>query len=292
MRVLVAGGTGMLGAPVVRHLVQAGHRVRVLTRSAEKARRTLGPEIEVALGDVEDPPSLGAAVKDCQALHVSLRGADSWRSYQQVENLGLLSLLAAARTAGIRHVTYLSGAGRTKGFEHLPPIEVKLAAEKAIRRSGIDFTIFRATHFMESLDLFIDGERATILGNQPHRYRYLAARDFAVLVASALTTEGARGRVLYAFGPQAFTMAEALRRYLGALRPGMRMSQLPIPVAKLIGTVTFNRRLRFAAGLFEGFAVIGEEGNPEECDALLGKPRTTLDEWLQARAARSIAGGR
>ena len=286
MQVLVAGGTGMLGVPVVRHLVHLGHQVRVLTRSPAEARRRLGESVQTVQGDVKDRSTLDAAVAGCDALHVTLRGADDWMDYEAVENHGLRALLDASCGAGLRHVTYLSGAGRMYGCEQIPAVAIKLAAEQAIRECGLAFTIFRATHFMESLDLFISKHTATIIGRQPHRYHYLAASDFAHLIAQSLLNQDAFGRTFYAFGPQALTMREALERYRGILDPSLRITQLPIAVARLIGTVGQNRRLRFAASLFEGFALIGEEGDPEECQRILGKPQTTLDEWLRGRASR------
>ena len=82
-------------------------------------------------------------------------------------------------------------------------------------------------------------------------------------------------------------MKEALQRYLGAVYPGMRISRLPLPMARVISTITVNRTLKFACSLFASFEVIGESGDPEECDRLLGKPITTLSEWTQIRARRA-----
>jgi nucleoside-diphosphate-sugar epimerase len=50
-RILVLGGTGLLGAPVARRLRADGFAVRVLSRDPEKARRMFGPSIEVVAGD-------------------------------------------------------------------------------------------------------------------------------------------------------------------------------------------------------------------------------------------------
>jgi uncharacterized protein YbjT (DUF2867 family) len=283
MKVLIAGGTGMLGAPVVRYLVATGTRVRVMTRRPATARALFGDAVEITVADVTDQSTLAAAVRGCTALHVSLRGANDWRDYDAVERRGLRHLLGAAQAAGLRKVTYLSGAGAIVGNESLAPVRIKLDAEAAIRASGMSYVIFRATHFMESLALFVRGGRATLLGAQPHHYHYLAAEDFARLVGRSLACEVADRKVLYAFGPERFTMHEALTRYLRILRPEVRLTQLPLPLARLIATLTRNADLRFATELFAGFAAIGEAGDPRESDRLLGKPNTTLAAWLAAR---------
>jgi uncharacterized protein YbjT (DUF2867 family) len=61
-RILVVGGTGMLGQPVVRRLLADGYQVRVLSRSPERARAVLGEGCELVGGDVDDLPSLEAAL--------------------------------------------------------------------------------------------------------------------------------------------------------------------------------------------------------------------------------------
>lgn len=63
--VLVAGATGGVGQLVVADLVTAGYpRVRVLTRSADKAQKTFGDRVEIAIGDIREPSTLTSATQD------------------------------------------------------------------------------------------------------------------------------------------------------------------------------------------------------------------------------------
>ena len=73
-KVLVIGGTGMLGVPVARRLRTDGYQVRIFTRSLDKAQAKFGAEYEVVAGDVEDQSALLAALQGCQAVHVNLDG--------------------------------------------------------------------------------------------------------------------------------------------------------------------------------------------------------------------------
>ena len=71
MRVLVTGAGGFIGSHTVAALLEAGHDVRVLVRSPERAERSLGPSwpaVEVAVGDVTDPVSVGAAIAGSDAV--------------------------------------------------------------------------------------------------------------------------------------------------------------------------------------------------------------------------------
>jgi uncharacterized protein YbjT (DUF2867 family) len=73
-RILILGGTGLLGAPVARRLDADGFAVRVLTRDPDRARRVLGPSCEIATGDVGDPGSLAPASEGCWGVHASVAG--------------------------------------------------------------------------------------------------------------------------------------------------------------------------------------------------------------------------
>lgn len=274
----------MLGEPVARRLFADGWRVRCLVRSPERARAQLGDDFEYVAGDVTRPETLDAAFDGCAYVHLNLRGTSTIESYERSEVQGTVACAAAAQRHNFHRITYLSGAGRmNERTEKYFPVRVKRAAEAALAASLVPWTIFRATHFMESLSLFIRDGRATVLGRQPHRLHYLAATDYAAMAVRALDCNAARNRALYIFGPQAWTMREALERYVKTMHPELQVHTLPLPIARLIAALTRNEGLRFAAQLFAAFAEIGEEGDPEEANRLLGAPETRLEQWLDAR---------
>lgn len=284
-RVLVVGATGMLGAPVARQLLADGWRVRCLVRDVARARAQLGASFEYVLADVTRPETLDAAFDGCACVHLNLRGSRTVESYEAQEVRGAAHCAAAARRHGLRRISYLSGSGRSgPEYQRWFPVRVKAAVETALAASGVPWTAFRATHFMESLPMFVRDGRASVLGRQPHRLHYLAAVDYAVLASRALEHAGCANRALHVWGPEAWTMHAALARYLAAKHPSMKAGTLPLPVARVIAAVTGNVDLRFAVELFAAFAVIGEAGDPGEANRLLGAPATTLDAWLAAGA--------
>jgi uncharacterized protein YbjT (DUF2867 family) len=278
-RILVAGATGRLGRPVAMHLQRTGYRVRALTRRPERCDdlRELG--IEVIAADVSVAEGLSTICEDCDAVYISLRGQDDVASYLRSEVGGVRNLLQAARSAGVGRVAYLSGAGRSAGNERHFPVRVKTECERLLQTGGVPYTIFRATHFMESLPMFVRGRRAEIPGRQPHRYHYIAVDDYARMVARSFSEPAAAGRIFVILGPQPYTMHEALRIYLDRTHPDMRIATVPIPVLRLVARMTANRELRFVTDLFAAFAALGEEGDPAPANSLLGKPVTTLEDW-------------
>lgn len=278
-RVLVAGATGRLGKPVALYLRAAGHEIRAITRRPEICGDLVSRGIEIVAADVSVVDGLVAACIGCDAIYISLRGTNDVASYEQSEIAGVRNLVRAGHEARVNRIVYLSGAGRTVGNERHFPVRVKQACEAALQGSGIPYTIFRATHFMESLPWFVRGSAAEVLGRQPHSYHYVAVDDYAEMVGAALGTPAAANRIFTVFGPEAFTMREALGIYLSYVRPGLPIRTAPLPVLRLVAALKRDQNLRFATDLFAAFAALGEEGDPMPANQLLGAPRTTLAEW-------------
>lgn len=273
LRVAIAGGTGMLGAPVARAFAKNGWDVRLLSRQDRP-----GPaHIRV---DVTQSHTLAHAMDGCDALFISLRGATA-AGMQAVEVEGVRALLAAAKHAGVQHVGYLSGAGIEAADPALVPVAVKRAAETAVREFGIAWTIFRATHFMESLPMFVRGRHAELFVPQPQAFRYIAAEDYANMVVRAFVSEGARNRAFLIAGPEPLKMAQALERYVQIVHPGMKIRRTPLALFRLIAWASHKPDLRHVAMLFDAFRRIPETGNAEEAYALLGRADTRLEDWCR-----------
>lgn len=272
-RILVLGGTGTLGRPVARRLKADGFNVRLLARDPEKAKRLLGEGFEVVHGDVTDADSLAKGMADCDGVHISVGGP--------VDQLSAENVAALAPQAGVRRITYISGSTVAEHNGWFPVIQQKLMAEKAIRECGVSHTIFCATWPFESLALFVRDGRASMIGKQPTPYHWFAADDLARMVSTAYQRDEASNKRFYVHGPQAITVREALERYCRALHPEITsVSAAPPWLVRLLGVVTRNEMLVYAADLMGYFDKAGELGDGAEADELLGGPTTTLDEWI------------
>lgn len=71
-RILVVGATGLIGTPVARQLLAAGHHVRALVRDPDRARTQLGSELEYVAGSVTDSAAVDQAIRGTEAVHISL----------------------------------------------------------------------------------------------------------------------------------------------------------------------------------------------------------------------------
>jgi dihydroflavonol-4-reductase len=112
MKALVTGGTGFIGANVVRALLQRGIAVRALVRHGSDRRNLTGLEVELVYGDLRDRPSLEAALEGCDTLyHVAAMYA-LWAARRQdiydSNVTGTVNLLQAAEKAGVHKIVYTS----------------------------------------------------------------------------------------------------------------------------------------------------------------------------------------
>jgi dihydroflavonol-4-reductase len=119
MRVFVTGSTGLVGSNLVRQLVAAGHSVRALARSPEKARAQLaGLDVELVQGNLEHPETWDIALRGCDALfHTAAYFRESFGPGNHQARLAAvnvaatLDLFALAAKAGVRTIVHTSSAG-------------------------------------------------------------------------------------------------------------------------------------------------------------------------------------
>jgi uncharacterized protein YbjT (DUF2867 family) len=275
-KILVVGGTGMLGKPVVDRLAAAGSGVRVMTRQADHAEGRFDTGVETFEGDPLDVSAIRRALEGCDGLYLNLPGG--------AEAPIASAAAEAARLEGIARIASISGGTVCEENRWFPPTEGKLRAEQAIRAGGIPHTIFRPSWFMESLPRFVVNGRAAVFGRQPHPFRWVAADDYARMVTAAFGTAACANKTLFVLGPEPLRMHEALGRYCQAAHPEIqRISTMPIWFVKALALLTRNHALGAVARLMGYFEKVEERGDPTEANALLGAPTTTLDEWITAR---------
>jgi uncharacterized protein YbjT (DUF2867 family) len=148
----VAGGSGFIGRAIVRRLAQIpATRVRLLTRDAERARGRLEApaNVEFVHADVANRDSLEPALAGASAI-VSAVQFDGYPienprrglTFERVDYGGTVALLDAAKNVGVSHFIYISGAAADENSSQ-PGFRAKGRAERAIRESGLSYTIFR-----------------------------------------------------------------------------------------------------------------------------------------------------
>jgi uncharacterized protein YbjT (DUF2867 family) len=280
--VLVVGAAGMLGTPVARRLATDGHRVRVMSRNRERVAAHFGEGYEPVGGDVEDAELLRDAMAGCTAVHLNLSGGADW----DLERRGAETASKVAAELGIRRLTIISGASTCEENAWFPGTKAKLEAERAIVASGVPYTIFRCTMFMELLPKMVRDGRAMIMGRQPTPWRWIAADDYAAMVSRALETPESAGKTLYVYGPEALTFEEAMKIYQPICAASATISTMPFWMLRLISWMPGRGELRHVGlPIMKYFTKVTEIGDASEANELLGAPTTTVRAWSEARMA-------
>ncbi|WP_374713448.1 complex I NDUFA9 subunit family protein [Symbiobacterium terraclitae] len=234
--VLVAGGTGFIGSHIVRRLLADGHRVIAMSRSPGRAQGRLPEGVELRRGDTADASTLGTALEGVEVVVAAIQFPNHpvenprrGHTYVKVDGEGTVRLVEAARRAGVRRFVYMSGAGTREG-QTKPWFLAKLMAEKAVRESGIPYTIFRPSWVYgpedRSLNKFAAFARVLpfvpVIGSGRTRVQPLYVGDLAAAVAASLGTEAAVNQTYEIGGPEELTMDEIIRtmlRVMGRRRP-------------------------------------------------------------------------
>jgi uncharacterized protein YbjT (DUF2867 family) len=251
MRIVVIGGSGLIGSKTVGILRQRGHEVVAASPNTG---------VDTITGE-----GLQEAMAGTQVV-IDLSNSPSFEDRAVLEffQTSGRNLLAAEAAAGVRHHVALS----IVGTDRMPDngyFRAKVAQEKLIETSGVSYTIVRSTQFLEFLgriaDSSADGNTVRI---SPGLFQPIAADDVAALVAEVALAAPRNGIVEIA-GPDRAPFNEIVARYLKAV--GDPREVVRDPEARYYGGRVEERSL----------VPLGE--------ARLG--RIGFDEWLRRSQARA-----
>lgn len=279
--ILVIGATGMLGKPVAKQLLKDGFHVRVLARNPQKAQQILGDGFDIHAGDVANSTSLRAALKDVDGVHISLKGGPSEADFERMDHHATRDVAQLAKENSTPRITLLSAYAVHPEKADTPESRAKSRGEQALKASGVPYTIFRASWFMETLPLFVQGKTISLIGNQIHLLHWIAAEDYARMVSQSYKNDEALNKELYIFGPEAYTMGDAMKIY--AESTGVKVTPISTTMLSVLGTLTFNTEWKSMAVLMKHYERWGEDGSAEEANRLLGAAKITLKEWCEKK---------
>ena len=280
-KLLFIGGSGMLGKPVALELMRAGFPVTFLARDIEKMQK-LFPNAAVVKGDVFAIASLEAAMAGQEIVYLNLSVAQSSKkSEPQPEREGINNIIEAAKKTGIKRIAYLSSL--IKNYEGMNgfkwwAFEIKHAAVNAIKKSGLNYSIFYPSTFMECLDKqMLQGTRLMLAGKSEAPMWFIAAKDYGVQVAWALKKAGDSNQEYVVQGLEPYTADEAAKVFIQNVKSKIKIMRTPLAPLKYLGI--FNQRVNYAFHICEALNKYPEKFESENTWNDLGKPSTTLADY-------------
>jgi uncharacterized protein YbjT (DUF2867 family) len=202
MKIVVIGGSGLIGTKLVGILKQNGHEV--VAASPKSGVNTITRE------------GLAEALSGAQVV-VDVANAPSWEAKAVLEFFETSSrnLLAAEKAAGVGHHVVLSVVGTERLLEsdYFP---AKLAQEKLIKESGMPYTILRATQFFEFVGAIVEaGTDGDAIRMSPALFQPIASDDVAAALADLAVAPPLNGMVEIA-GPEPIPLDKIARQVLAA----------------------------------------------------------------------------
>jgi NADH dehydrogenase len=222
--VCVLGGSGFVGRHVCHRLVQRGLRVTVPSRDRERAKDLITlPTADVVTANVHDAGDLARVLRGCDAV-INLVGVlhdgRGNGSFQRAHVELARKVVDACRQRGIRRLLHMSALGAAPEAPSAY-LRSKAEAEKIVRDSGLDVTIFRPSVIFgredRFLNLFAKLERlfpVIFLGSAQARFQPVYAEDVAQVLAESLTRLESFGQIYELAGPKIYTLRE-LVEYVG-----------------------------------------------------------------------------
>ncbi|UXA16089.1 SDR family oxidoreductase [Mycobacterium sp. SMC-4] len=227
MKIVVVGGTGLIGSKLVKTLIEHGHHAIAAAPSTGVNAYTGKGLVTVLSGadavvDVSNSPTLDAAAKEFFQCATT-------------------NLLTAEKAAGVAHHVTLSVVGTDQLATQSGYFDAKLLQERLLAEGPIPYTIVRATQFFEFLETLADA--ATIDGKvrvPPAYFQPMAAADVAEGVATA-TVNGPENGTVEIGGPVAVLLPDLLGTALTAV--GDSRTVVADPEAKYWGIDLGERTL-------------------------------------------------
>lgn len=293
MRVLVTGGTGIVGAAATSSLVRKGHEVRLLSRHADRDMAQWSHGVEAFPGDVAIRESISHAAQGCDAvLHIAgiIEEDPPARTYETVNIDGTRNVVAEAVQSGVRRFVDVSSLGAHRGTSEYH--RSKFAAESFVSAFPREWCIVRLGNVYGPGDYVISVLLRTNRifpviptvdgGLQP--FQPIWYRDAGDALAAVVEGDGGTGTIIEVAGTEQTSMSDLLDRFSRLTGRTPARVSVPAPIADL------GVRAAEAAGIYlplnaaeltmllEHNVVEDPAGN--QLPGLLDRAPTTLDEGL------------
>jgi uncharacterized protein YbjT (DUF2867 family) len=267
--VLVTGATGNVGRPLVTLLINAGTKVRAVTRRPDFS----GFPAEV---DVVTSASTGLDGADAVFLNSRALGDD------------LATVVKRARSQGVTRLVALSAINADDDFS-LQPSRFRGDRNKEVEQlavdSGLEWVSLRPAMFASNVAGMWSAQlQAGDVVSGPYALASTAPiveRDIAAVAAHALLTDDLKGRKVALTGPQAFTNAELVEVISAVLGRPLRYQEVP-PEAVRQHFVGLGFPAAFADAYIAYLAVTVDKpaAVTHELDTILGRPAESFANWV------------
>jgi uncharacterized protein YbjT (DUF2867 family) len=290
--VLVVGGTGFLGGQVVTELQSRGKQVRALVRPASDAARLERAGVEIARGDMMDPPSLLRAMDGADAVISTAAGytRHSKGDTDEIDRTGNRNLADAASRAGVRRFV-LTSILTCDQTPEVPHFWHKKLAEDRLEELGVPFVSLRPGAFLDMITRMGDPfakRRLMWAGSPTIPLTYVLTQDLAGYLADAIDAPGVDGQRIDIGWDRPVSMKEIADIAGQLLGQPIRVRSVPAGVINFARGVAgrFSPMVRDVAAMINWFQTGRYVADPSRQREVFGEVPTA--EEAIARLLRSL----
>jgi len=243
-KILIVGGTGMLGQQLVKELVVARHQVDILTRTPEKFSSLGSSDVTLVKGDLIDKPSLVSACRGMDVVVASAHSVLGRGKYasEKVDDQGHRDLIDAARQNGVRYFMYISGIG-AQADSVIDFWRTKAGIENYLKASGMTYTIIRASAFMERHVREFIGKpimekgKVFLFGSGEARSNFVSVRDVASVMKYCMDHTEMQNKTIEIGGLDNLSRKEIVEMYAAFTGKKVKVAHVPRGVLKVMSTL-------------------------------------------------------
>ena len=222
-QILIIGGTGNIGTPLVELLKSSDQSYRVMVRSDENETKMASAGVPSVRAELGDWPSVESALDNVDTVFLLSAPSPIMSDLHK-------GLIDRAKSAKVRKIVRLS-AEPAKYSKGLPMYEQHAEVDDYLVESGLDYVILRPHYFMQNIpqmhaSFMKDSQMfAQYMGDT--RIPMVDARDIAKAALAGLTSDAFNGKTHYITGPQSISFDDVARAFSKPLGKDIRYVNLP-----------------------------------------------------------------
>lgn len=234
IKVFLAGATGYLGGYILKQLLVAGYKTKIVVRDSKKVQID-SPFVEIIEAEVTQPESIAGLMDDTDIVisTVGITRQKDGFTYMDVDYKANLNLLLEAKKSEVQKFIYISALNADK-LRHLKILEAKELFVDELKESGLDYTVIRPNGFFSDMSDFLTmakGGKVYLFGKGDFKINPIHGADLAEICVEAIQNPE---KEIDVGGPDVLTQNEIAEMALKAWSKKVRIVHLPDWIRKMI----------------------------------------------------------
>lgn len=283
--IAVFGASGFFGLPVTKALADAGFNVFVLSTDPDAEKALLPESVYVEEGNWMYHHDLKRFLRKVDAVYCCLSVDLNEKPEDfHAETDGLREILNASLECGIRRIAYMSSILQYNQVENEDSwwvFRLKKDAVNYVRDSGIPFTVFYPSTFMETFQTtYRRGKSVLVYGQSSFPIYFISLKDYARMVVNAFKVPTTQDKEYFVQGADCYKMQDAAALFV-KYHSGAKLKLKRVSMGWLRFLSLFSDKYKFIAQLSESLNDNNEQFISEDTWTELGKPEITFNAFAK-----------